>query len=61
MRLPHRVARDHLTALWGDDAVEAPADSLAGERNSSYPSKKEKTEHVERADWEEDGHDPDLR
>ena len=51
----NRVALDFLTALCGDDAAEAQADSL-----DNY-FLKEKTEHVERAYWKEDRHDPDLR
>jgi hypothetical protein len=39
----------------GDDAAKALADSL--EKNFV----KEKTEDVERADWQEDRNDPDLR
>ena len=43
------------TALPGDDAAEAPADSLTKFLG------KEKIEYVERAYWKEDWHDPDLR
>ena len=43
------------TALPGDDAAEAPADSLTKFLG------KEKIEYVERAYWKEDRHDPDLR
>lgn len=50
-----RFAPDLLTALHGDDAAVAPADSLV---NIFI---KEKIEHVERADWKEDRYDPDLR
>ncbi len=44
-----------MTALSGDDATEAPVDSLIN------IFMKEKTEYVERAYWKEDRHDPDLR
>lgn len=50
------AAADRLTAPLRDDAAKALADSL-----KKIFSKKEKTEDVERADWQEDRNDPDLR
>ncbi len=49
-----RFAQDPLTALHGDDAA------LPGWQSRQY-FLKEKIEHVERAYWKEDRHDPDLR
>jgi hypothetical protein len=62
------------TALPGDDAVEAPTDSLTnklGVQELALANKpaswltpnilKEKIEYVKRAYWKEDWHDPDLR
>jgi len=48
------VPLNRLTALSGDDAGQARSDSLA-------KLFKEKIDHVKRADWQEDRHDPDLR